>query len=85
MFKIEHKEGGVYMIYDYSKLSGKVKECCGSQAVFASKIGLSERTVSLKFNNQRDWKQDEIQKSCGVLGIKEKEIPIYFFTPKVQN
>lgn len=69
------REGGKEMIYDYSKLSGKVKECCGSQSVFASKIGLSERTVSLKFNNQRDWRQEEIQRSCNVLGIKEKEIP----------
>lgn len=72
------------MKYDYSKLLGKVKECCGSQAVFASRIGLSERSVSLKFNNRRDWKQEEMQKSCNVLGIKEIEIPLYFFTPQVQ-
>lgn len=73
------------MLYDYSKLSGKIKECCGSQASFAGRIGLSERSVSLKFNNLREWKQKEIQKACAVLGIKEREIPIYFFTPKVQN
>ena len=73
------------MIYDYSKLSGKIKEVCGSQAVFAELIGLSERTVSLKLNNKKEWKQGEIEKRCKILNIGRDEITIYFFEPSCQN
>lgn len=73
------------MLCDYSKLEGRIKEKCGKQAIFASKIGLSERSVSLKLNNKRDWKQSEIRKSCEVLEIKVQEIPSYFFALEVQN
>lgn len=52
------------MIYDYSRLLGKIKEICGSQAVFSAKIGLSERTVSLKLNGKKGWKQPEIERIC---------------------
>ena len=43
------------MPYNYSKLLGRIVECCGTQANFAEKIGLSERTVSLKLNGKRAW------------------------------
>ena len=68
------------MPFDYSKLEGLIKEVCGTQAVFADKIGLSERTVSLKLSGKTPWKQPQIQKACEVLKIKEKDIPSYFFT-----
>lgn len=83
MFNIER--GGDSMNYDYSKLKGRIKEVCGSQGVFACGIKLSERSVSLKLNNERDWKQSEIQNSCRVLKIEDNEISSYFFTPQVQN
>ncbi len=72
------------MSYDYSKLSGKITEVCGTQAVFAEKIGLSERSVSLKLNNKRPWKQPEMHKTAEVLGFTHSEIQEYFFTQKVQ-
>lgn len=72
------------MSYDYSKLLGRIKEKCGSQATFARAMDLSERTVVLKLSNRRDWKQNEIDKSCLVLDIPKSDIPIYFFTPIVQ-
>lgn len=73
------------MIYDYSRLLGKIKEICGSQAVFSAKIGLSERTVSLKLNGKKGWKQPEIERICEVLKIDRRKIPIYFFSAKVQK
>lgn len=72
------------MAYNYSKLMGKIVEVCGTQAVFAEKMGLSERTISLKLNNKVPWKQTEITKACKILEIKEEEIQIYFFTIEVQ-
>lgn len=73
------------MSYDYSKLTGKIKEVCGKQSEFAIKMGWSERTASLKLNCIRDWKQSEMEKACDILGFDIVEIPIYFFTPLVQN
>lgn len=67
------------MPYNYSKLLGKIVECVGTQATFAEKMGLSERTVSLKLNGKRAWKQPEIEKACEVLGIQKCEIDKYFF------
>lgn len=69
------------MSYDYSKLSGKIKEVCGSQAAFAEALGVSERTVSIKLNNKNDWKQGEIMQCCKILKIRKERIPMYFFTP----
>lgn len=73
------------IIYDYRKLNGRIVEICGTQAVFAEKMGLSERTISLKLNNKIAWKQSEIQKAVEILGIPNDEIQVYFFTKKVQN
>ena len=72
------------MSYEYSKLLGRIKEKCGSQAAFARAMNISERTVVLKLSNRRDWKQSEIDKSCAVLDIAKSDIPQYFFTPNVQ-
>lgn len=73
------------MSYEYSKLAGAIKTYCGTQAVFAAKMALSERTVSMKMNGKRDWKQSEIKKACELLNIEETEIPLYFFRLKAQN
>lgn len=72
------------MSYDYKKLNGRIIEVCGTQAVFAEKMGLSERTISLKLNNKISWKQTEIQKAVEILGLSDADIQIYFFTAKVQ-
>lgn len=73
------------MAYDYAKLNGRIIEKCGTQVVFAERMGLSERTVSLKLNNKVAWKQPEMQKAAGVLEFPETEIQTYFFTMKVQS
>lgn len=73
------------MAYDYAKLNGKIVEKCGTQAVFAERMGLSERTISLKLNNKVAFKQPEIQKALSILGLTESDIQAYFFTLKVQN
>lgn len=73
------------MAYDYAKLNGKIVEKCGTQAVFAERMGLSERTISLKLNNKVAFKQPEIQKALSILGLTGSDIQAYFFTLKVQN
>ena len=83
--------GGCSKIYDvskkynYSKLLGRIKECCGKQAIFAAAMGISERSVSLKLNNIRCWTQQEMMKCCEVLKFSSAEIPKYFFVVDVKN
>lgn len=72
------------MAYDYSKLNGRIVEVCGTKAAFAKKMGLSEKTISLKINNKIAWKQPEISKACVILNIPERDIQKYFFIIKVQ-
>lgn len=72
------------MGFDYSRLDGKITEITGTRKLFADKMNLSERSISLKMNNKIQWKQSEIEKACQVLRIPASDIPLYFFTPKVQ-
>jgi hypothetical protein len=67
------------MPYNYSKLLGRIVEKVGTQGVFAEKMDLSERSVSLKLNGKTGWKQSEIARACAVLDIRDEEIPAYFF------
>ena len=73
------------MIYDYSKLNGRIREVFGKCAAFADAMGLSERSLSLKLNNKRHWKQPEIDRACGLLGIPCEEVWDYFFARTVQS
>ena len=71
------------MVYDYSKLNGKIREVFGSNGRFAQEMNMSERTLSLKINNKVYWKQPEISRACELLGIERDDIPTYFFTLEV--
>ena len=71
-------------MYNYDKLSGKIVERFKTQADFAKAIGLSERSISLKLNGKLGWKQQEMAKSCELLGIEVEEIGSYFFNLRVQ-
>lgn len=73
------------MEYDYSKLSGKIREVYGKCAAFAVAMNLSERSLSLKLNNKVSWKQCEMDKACELLGIPVCDIWLYFFAHKVQT
>ncbi len=72
------------MAYDYSKLVGRIVEKFDTQAKFSGALGLSERSLSLKLNNVRGFKQDEILKAAQLLELGDDDIPIYFFALKVQ-
>lgn len=72
------------MKYSYNKLLGRIVEKYETNKNFASALGISERTLSLKLSSKVDFKQTEIEKICKLLCIPEKEIQNYFFTRKVQ-
>ena len=73
------------MAFDYSKLRGKIREVFKTQSAFAEAIGMSSTSLSAKLNNNVEFSQKEIDKASDLLKIKKEEIPVYFFTPKVQE
>ena len=73
------------MTYDYSKLIGKIIEKFGKRSAFAKAMKLSEHSLSMKLNSKISFKQEEIVKACGLLGIDFSEIPVYFFAVRVQS
>lgn len=73
------------MAFDYSKLRGKIVEIFNTQSCFAIAMGWSERTLSLKMNGIRAWKQPDICQAVKLLGLSDEDIPAYFFTIKVQS
>ena len=83
--KRELKKGENKMSYDYSKLLGKIVEKCGTQLIFSERMGLSERTISLKLNRKVPWKDTEIVKAAEILEIPSNEIVEYFFKIKVHK
>jgi hypothetical protein len=77
-------QGGDNLLFDYSKLRGRIIEKFKSQLNFSKTIGVSQRTLSLKLNNKVFFSQDDIVKMSKLLEIKPREIHTYFFTQKVQ-
>lgn len=73
------------MRFDYSKLLGRIIEVYGNQGNFAIAMRLSERTMSLKLNNIRPWKDNEIKKAMKLLKLPENKVHLYFFKEEVQG
>lgn len=71
------------MIYDYSKLKGRIKEKGFTQEDIAKNINKDKSTVSLKLNNQSAFMQDEMMIIINLLDIPGEQIKEYFFTEKV--
>ena len=72
------------MIYDYSKLLGRIVEKVRTQGKLAEIMGKSERTISLKLNNKIPWTQAEMLQVCKILDIDIRDIHLYFFAQIVQ-
>ena len=68
--------------YDYSKLRGKIIEVFGNQEKFSEAIGLSDRSVNHRMQNNRDWTQSDIEKVCEVLNIDREDVHLYFLVVK---
>lgn len=73
------------MAFDYISLRCKIKEVFGTQDKFAKALGIGRVSLSQRLNNILEFSQEEIQKSCDLLGFSKNEIPEYFFNLKVQK
>lgn len=71
------------IIFDYSKLLGKIKEKYDTQVNFVKDIDLSLSSLNQRLNNKIDFTTRDIKTICEKLDINKSEIPDYFFTEKV--
>lgn len=72
------------LIFEYSKLRGRIIEKFETIGNFADVIGISRSSFSMKLNNSSEFSQYEIKKISEKLEIPKNEIEVYFFTEKVQ-
>ena len=73
------------VVYDYSKLRGRIKEYFDTIDNFAEKMNLSSTAVINKLCNRSPFKQPEITLACTLLEIPDEKIHIYIFTLKVDK
>ena len=71
------------MAYDYRKLRGRIREVCGTETKFANQLGIIRVSLSKRLNCELEFSQDEIRRSCEILGIEPSCISSYFFKTKV--
>jgi DNA-binding XRE family transcriptional regulator len=72
------------IIFDYSKLLGKIKENYGTQEHFASAIGIGRTALNQRLNNKVQFTPAQMRNIGKLLGISEKEYYSFFFTEKVR-
>ena len=74
------------MAINQSKLRGRIIEKFGSQKAFAKAYGISENSMSKKIQGVTAISLVDIEKmsSPDMLDIAPEDIPVYFFTYKVQ-
>ena len=71
------------MIFDYSRLRGRIYEKYSTQNEFVRALGCSNTTFSTKMNNKVKFTSADIIKMVELLDIRKEEIGEYFFTLKV--
>lgn len=74
------------IIFDFDKLRGRIREKLKSETIFANKIGISQVSLSSKFNNKSDFTASQIIRACDedVLDVPLNEIGELFFTKKLE-
>ncbi len=73
------------IIYDYSKLRGRVIEKFKKIKNYAPALGISKTSLSNKLNNKVPFNQEEITRSVELLDIPYNEINLYFFAEIVKK
>lgn len=73
------------IIFDYSKLRGRIKEYYENETKFSKIISSSPASLSAKLNNKTYFKPTDIVKILDVLEIPDEEVKLYFFNQKVRK
>ena len=70
----------VKVVFDYSKLKGRVTEKFDSQDAFCKKAEISPTQLSRILNGKSYPSAQTIFKFCEILEIEKEEIGTYFYT-----
>ena len=70
------------ILKNYGFLKDKIKEKCGSQAMFARLLGISKQSLSAKLNNKVPFSHGEIFKSIKILELNNTDLERCFFMPR---
>ena len=65
--------------FKYLKLRAKIKEKYGTEGRFAEELGISQVSVSRKFNDKAQFSSEDIKLWCRLLDIPIEESGNYFF------
>lgn len=68
------------VLFDYSKLKGRITEKFGTQKAFAKSLGISETTLTTKLSCGTYFSQPLIMKIIGLLDIDVSDIGKFFYT-----
>lgn len=68
------------MGFNYNKLKGLIREKCGTQARYASLLGISTTTLNQKLTNKSAFTQKEIAITKDSFSLTPTEIDDIFFT-----
>jgi len=71
------------ILFDHSKLKGRAREKGETVQTLSSKIGISMKSLSNKWNGKFCFSDVEIYALCVILDIASDEVSAYFFAPKV--
>ena len=71
------------LVFDYSKLRGRIIEKFGVLSTFAREMHFSDGTLSSKLASKTYFTNDEIVSACELLGVTTDQVDEYFFTLKV--
>lgn len=73
------------VVFDYSKLRGRIKEKYDNESNFAKIANTSQSGLSAKLNNKTYFKPNDILLFLKLLEIPDEELKVYFFNPKVRK
>ena len=71
------------LIFDLSKLKGRIVEKYETYTAFADRLGISSQQLSPKLNGKTAITKEDIVEWCELLDISRDEIGVYFFALKV--
>ena len=70
------------VIFNNSKVLGRMREMGLTQAQTAEAIGISSSALAFKLKGERYFDQDDIRQLVDVLKVPADQIQAYFFTPE---
>lgn len=73
------------VVYNYSKLKGKVREVFGNNKEYADYLRISEAYLYEKYKSNSYFNQNQIEKTMQAFEEQPEMIMAYFFTKKVEK